>query len=176
MCSPVAAIGAFAGSQGLGLFGQSQAAKGANKQAQYNFKLTTQFAQQAAVQNYKSIGQRQLQEEAATSSALQQLAREARSARGTALASAGESGVSGAAINALDDLYLRNLLENQIALKESRRASSFQLQAQALGIQQQGQAQILSALPGKAPMPNAFDFLKAGLDTAAFGFSLGGTK
>ena len=161
-------FGAIAGIGAIGgLIGQSSAAKKANKQNQKNFLLNRASALDGLRQNYKLIGMRQMQEDMATSQALMQLEREAQSARGTALTSAGENGVSGASVAALDRLYTRTLMENQQRLLQTREFSRNQLGYQAEGYQQQAYAQIIGAQPNKVPGVNAFDFLAAGLNVAS---------
>lgn len=93
----VSAFGAIAG------FAQQQQAYEAQQQT---YKNNREAANKAAVANFASTQNRQLQEDAATSQEQQKLQIEAAKGRATAEVAAGEAGITGLSVDALvNDFY-----------------------------------------------------------------------
>lgn len=104
MCDPVSLIAATLGvaQTGMSYIGQQQAAKAQNEMVRQNQKA----ANANLVREYADVQTRQIQEEDAAAVQKQDISREARAARATTMAAAGEAGVSGLSIDALlADVY-----------------------------------------------------------------------
>lgn len=106
MCDPltiaVASFGIGAAQTVAGYMGEKQAAEQQNAMVRQNQIA----ANQNAVREYADIQTRQIQEEDAAAVQKQDVAREARAARASTMAAAGEAGVSGLSVDALlADVY-----------------------------------------------------------------------
>ena len=104
MCDPLTlATAAFGIAQtAVGYIGEKQAAEQQNAMVRQNQIA----ANQNAVREYADIQTRQIQEEDAAAVQKQDVAREARAARASTMAAAGEAGVSGLSVDALlGDVY-----------------------------------------------------------------------
>jgi hypothetical protein len=106
MCNPLvlaAASFAIGGAQTVTSYiGEKQAAATQNALAQQN----QQAANASLVREYADVQTRQIQEKDAAAVQKQDVAREARAARATTMAAAGEAGVSGLSVDALlADVY-----------------------------------------------------------------------
>ncbi|MCB5203179.1 hypothetical protein LH464_11930 [Neorhizobium sp. T786] len=104
MCNPLALLGGALGvlQTGMGFVGAQQQAKAQNDMVRENQKA----ANANLVREYADVQTRQIQEEDATAVQKQDLSREARAARATTMAAAGEAGVAGLSVDALlADVY-----------------------------------------------------------------------
>lgn len=104
MCEPFSIMAAVLGAAqtGLEFIGAQQAAKQQNAMVRENQRN----ANLNAAREYTDIQTRQIQEEDAAAVQKQDVAREARAARATTMAAAGEAGVSGLSVDALlADIY-----------------------------------------------------------------------
>lgn len=104
MCEPLTIMTAAlsAASTVTGFIGAQQQAKAQNQMVRENQKA----ANANLVREYADVQTRQIQEEDAAAVQKQDLSREARAARATTMAAAGEAGVSGLSVDALlADVY-----------------------------------------------------------------------
>lgn len=143
----------------------------ANAQNKYNKAVSKQ--NEAAIRenlnaNLNLLGQQSIQERQAAAARLEGIRRQARNAEGTALASAGASGVSGNSLSFLADAYERALQESATNTAISLKNSEGQRRAQAQGLVANAQAGLFSNLPQKVQGPGYLDLLKIGLDVGSF--------
>lgn len=104
MCDPISMMTAAFGiaQTGMEFIGAKQQAKQQNAMVRENQKA----ANANLVREYADVQTRQIQEEDAAAVQKQDLSREARAARATTMAAAGEAGVSGLSVDALlADVY-----------------------------------------------------------------------
>ncbi|MFB7147759.1 virion core protein, T7 gp14 family [Agrobacterium deltaense] len=104
MCDPITMVAAALGTAQTvtGYMGERQAAAAQNAMVRENQKA----ANANLVREYADVQTRQIQEEDAAAVQKQDLSREARAARATTMAAAGEAGVSGLSVDALlADVY-----------------------------------------------------------------------
>ncbi len=104
MCDPITMVAAALGTAQTvtGYIGERQAAAAQNAMARENQKA----ANANLVREYADVQTRQIQEEDAAAVQKQDISREARAARATTMAAAGEAGVSGLSVDALlADVY-----------------------------------------------------------------------
>jgi hypothetical protein len=104
MCEPVTMMAAALGAlqTGMEFIGAQQQAKQQNAMVRQNQRA----ANENLVREYADVQTRQIQEEDAAAAQKQDLSREARAARATTMAAAGEAGVSGLSVDALlADVY-----------------------------------------------------------------------
>ncbi|MBW9073294.1 virion core protein, T7 gp14 family [Agrobacterium deltaense] len=104
MCDPITMVAAALGTAQTvtGYIGERQAAAAQNAMVRENQKA----ANANLVREYADVQTRQIQEEDAAAVQKQDISREARAARATTMAAAGEAGVSGLSVDALlADVY-----------------------------------------------------------------------
>lgn len=104
MCDPITMVAAALGTAQTvtGYVGERQAAAAQNAMVRENQKA----ANANLVREYADVQTRQIQEEDAAAVQKQDISREARAARATTMAAAGEAGVSGLSVDALlADVY-----------------------------------------------------------------------
>jgi len=91
------------------LVGQSKNAKAQANWQEKTFEANKTLADADAVRKYVALQSRQQQEHAAAGQAIERASLEAIAARGTARVSAGESGVAGNSVTALDQEFRRSM-------------------------------------------------------------------
>ncbi|QTK79789.1 hypothetical protein AT6N2_C2140 [Agrobacterium tumefaciens] len=104
MCNPLALVATALGAAqtAIGYAGEKQAAAAQNAMVRENQRA----ANANLVREYADVQTRQIQEEDAAAVQKQDISREARAARATTMAAAGEAGVSGLSVDALlADVY-----------------------------------------------------------------------
>lgn len=104
MCDPITMVAAALGTAQTvtGYIGERQAAAAQNAMVRENQRASNANL----VREYADVQTRQIQEEDAAAVQKQDISREARAARATTMAAAGEAGVSGLSVNALlADVY-----------------------------------------------------------------------
>lgn len=118
MCDPVSIIGF-----GLSAASTMMGAQAQQAQADYQNKLAianARNATQATLNDYNQSALRDVQEEAAAAQKVQAQVDEARALRARARVSAGESGVSGLSVDALDRSIAGDALGNITTINQNR--------------------------------------------------------
>ena len=148
--------------------GQRIAAKEQNKYNEAVSKANEAIIRQNLRVNQQALGRQAIEEQQAVAARLEGIRRQARQAEGTALASAGASGVAGSSLNALADLYERSVLESTTNAERSLENSARQRALQQQNLVSQAQSGLISNIPQKVQGPGFLDLVSAGLDVAAF--------
>ncbi len=166
MCDPSTAV--YAASQAVGAIAGGAQASAQNK---YNKAVAAQnevIIRENLNTNLKLLGQQSIQERQAAASQLEGIRRRARNAEGTALASAGASGVSGRSLSFLADTYDQALQESATNASISLRNSENQRRAQTSGLIANAKSGLISNTPQKIQGPGFVDLLQIGLNVGSF--------
>lgn len=121
MCDPTMMFVASVATSALGGYAQYQAQ---SQQAAYQNRLaiaTAENAKQATINDYNQSALRDAQEEAAAAQQVQAGSREAARARATLRTSAGEAGVAGVSLAALERDFYAQELRNQDVINQNLR-------------------------------------------------------
>lgn len=141
------------------MYSTIQADANAEAQEDYQnalYKQNALLANQSAVSQYAELARRQVQEQAAAAQGVAEVQRRSREATGTARVSAGEAGVAGISVDALQADFARQELQYQTSVIVNQRFRNQQFKAEGEGIQSQAQGRILSALPQPVAKPDFF--------------------
>jgi len=158
----VAQFAMSAGSAVMG-FGAQQSEYEAQQQ---NYKNNRIEANRAAVDQYASTQNRQLQEAKASSQDLQDLNREALQGRATANVAAGEAGVTGLSVDALINDYYGQEGRQERTLSNNYQMTIDGLRDEMTGTQRQAEGRINSVPQGQKPSfaSTAINILGGGLN------------
>lgn len=165
MCNPLALIPLALGvaQTGMEFLGAQQQAKQHNAMVRENQRA----ANANLVQEYADIQTRQIQEEDAAAVQKQDVAREARAARATTMAAAGEAGVSGLSIDALvADVYGKEATAKD-RISQNSGFTTQNLTAELKGVKAKAQDRI-NSMPwatGPSPFAAALKIGGIGLDS-----------
>lgn len=144
MCDPVSLAVAAAA---VGTASSLAQARAQEEAADENEKQATT----AAIQQYKNVEQRQLQEREATAASIRNVVRESQQARGALQAGAAGGGVAGKTIEALYADFERQQTENTATKMQQLRFAELDLASQRLGIQAQQQDRF-NSVPHPSPL------------------------
>ena len=142
----------------VGVAGQAANASAMRQYGEQQQQLTTDLANTNALASYTALQHNQIQQHAQASAAIQNVSERAAAARSTARVSAGESGVAGASVDALQSDFTRQELSYQTAVIRNSTFADQQITNQMQGVRAQQQAQIINA---QAPPVQQPDFLNA---------------
>lgn len=159
MCNPVAIAGLMAASNAAQYIQGTALARATEQRQKELYRLNTTAAQQNAFNAYVALGERQRQEHEAAARSIDEAARMAAKARGTATVAAGESGVAGGSFEALLNDFSRQALEAQSVSIRNRAYMDAQLAREREGVRAQQYAQTLSGLPQGVQYPSLLSTL-----------------
>lgn len=157
MCSPFAAQAALGATQGAGnFFIQDKAAK---EQAEYQGEVaqaTYEAVREDTVRKYSTLGRRSNEEKRAARQQIEQLSRNAATARGTVIATSGASGVSGGSVDTvLNDFRVQELVRID-AVEETLESTEANLADSKTSIEAEGTTRINNATGRPVQRPNPF--------------------
>lgn len=162
MCEPTTIVSLVSlGLAAAGGVAQHQAQSAAHKQSKEQSQYNSTLARESALGQYASLALRQTQEREAAAASIDDTARRAAEARATARASAGESGVAGASVDALLADYIRQEYDYQVRVSRNtgyqdqqftreREGARLGLQSNLLNAQPIAKPNFLAQLPGIA--------------------------
>jgi hypothetical protein len=157
MCDPVT-ISVVAGSA-LNLGQQIVGANSQEKFQDQQFKTNKRLADQNALAAYESLTQRQVQENAKATDAVMKASRASREALSTSRVSAGESGVAGLSVDALQADFERSELDYQNTVTRNREFLDSQFKGELEAIRAGQEGRILQGVGAPIRQPdyaNAF--------------------
>ena len=178
MCEPVTIIslGLAAASTAAGLVTQQQAI---NQQKDI-YKVNKGLADDNALSGYAALARRQIEENAAASTAINENSLRAEAARSTARVSAAEAGVGGAGLQGLLDEFRQQEAAYQQSVVRRKTFADIQIEEEKKGVRAGQQAQTLASLPGAdrpdylgAALRLGSSVTQLGIDTSTFDKSTG---
>jgi hypothetical protein len=158
-------------SQAAEMVGQAQAASAQNKHNKAVSKANEAIIRENLRVNQQALGRKAIEEQQSVAARLEGIRRQARQAEGTALASAGASGVSGNSLAALADLYERSVLESTTNAERTLENSARQRALQQQNLVSQAQSGLVSNIPQKVQGPGFIDLAIAGLEIGSFAYN-----
>ncbi|TRA85481.1 hypothetical protein EXN24_23650 [Rhizobium rhizogenes] len=165
MCDPITMVAAALGTAQTvtGYMGERQAAAAQNAMVRENQKA----ANANLVREYADVQTRQIQEEDAAAVQKQDLSREARAARATTMAAAGEAGVSGLSVDALlADVYGKEATaKDRISQNSGFTTSNLTREMDGLKAKAQDRINSMPWATGPSPFAAALKIGGVGLDS-----------
>lgn len=151
MCNPIALV---AVGTALSTATQVANASAVNRSQRQNFALAKEAADANALRQYAAIQRRQIEEDAKASQSISNASREARAVASTARVAAGEVGVAGLSVDALQADFARSEGEYQRVVTRNSAFLRSQFSSELEAVHAGQQAQILNALPGPPVVPD----------------------
>lgn len=165
MCDPITMVAAALGTAQTvtGYMGERQAAATQNAMVRENQKA----ANANLVREYADVQTRQIQEEDAAAIQKQDISREARAARATTMAAAGEAGVSGLSVDALlADVYGKEATaKDRISQNSGFTTSNLTREMDGLKAKAQDRINSMPWATGPSPLAAALKIGGVGLDS-----------
>lgn len=165
MCDPITMVAAALGTAQTvtGYIGERQAAAAQNAMVRENQKA----ANANLVREYADVQTRQIQEEDAAAVQKQDISREARAARATTMAAAGEAGVSGLSVDALlADVYGKEATaKDRISQNSGFTTSNLTREMDGLKAKAQDRINSMPWATGPSPFAAALKIGGVGLDS-----------
>lgn len=138
----------------LSLVQQSQNYSAQKKYQKQTFAATKEAADADALRNYAAIQQRQIQEQDKAARSIQKIALQATEARASARTAAGESGVAGNSVQALQDDYSRDEADYQSQVIKNQSYLSDQFGLELEGVHARQTAAIQSGIGNPIQPPD----------------------
>jgi hypothetical protein len=159
-----------------GVFAQQQGARATFEHQSRIHRLNRELALEDARNQYEQLSERETQERERTAANIDSIGREATRASGLARTAAGESGVTGASVGALEQDIRRQESRGTLAAQRSLTFNARQLEAQRRATRSQTQGRILQTTPDPVNRPDYFGAaLRIGGDAYSAYIGAGGT-
>lgn len=162
MCLPTAAaigLAIGAASQVTSYVGQASQADALSSYQDQNYQLNRTAALQSQNRSYIAAVQRRMQEREAAAQEIQSITQETRTAASIARAQTADRGVTGLSVSDLFDQFERDRLTYVGDVRRNDQFREQEFRDQLLGLQNQTQSRIESALPRPIQRPNPLNLL-----------------